>query len=49
MDILQYEDKTDLKNGLKKMWSWAQSQPDRKRKHWEIYEVEKKIYKFWLT
>ena len=47
MDILQYEDKTDLKNGLKKMWSWAQEQADRKRKHWEIYEVEKKIYKFW--
>jgi UDP-glucose 4-epimerase len=47
MELLDYEDKTDLKNGLYNMWSWAQEQPNRQRKHWEIYEVERGIYDFW--
>lgn len=47
MELLDYEDKTDLKNGLYNMWSWAQEQPNRQRKHWDIYEVERGIYDFW--
>ena len=47
MELLDYKDKTDLKIGLYNMWSWAQEQPNRQRKHWEIYEVERGIYDFW--
>ena len=47
VELLQYKDKTDLKTGLSHMWDWAQTQPNRNRKHWEVYEVEKKIYEFW--
>ena len=31
IDLLDYEDKTDLYTGLAKMWEWAQTQPNRKR------------------
>ena len=47
MELLDYEDTTDLKTGLYNMWLWAQTQPNRQRKSWEIYEVEKGIYDFW--
>ena len=47
VELLQYKDKTDLKTGLSYMWNWAQTQPNRNRKHWEVYEVEKNIYEFW--
>ena len=47
MELLDYEDITDLKTGLHNMWIWAQTQPNRQRKSWEIYEVEKGIYDFW--
>ena len=47
MELLDYEDTTDLKTGLHNMWIWAQTQPNRQRKSWEIYEVEKGIYDFW--
>ena len=46
MELLDYEDTTDLKTGLHNMWIWAQTQPNRQRKSWEIYEVEKGIYDF---
>src|SRR3989344_943413 len=45
--LLDYKDKTSLHDGLAIMWEWAQKQPDRKRKEWESYEVEKGIYSFW--
>jgi UDP-glucose 4-epimerase len=47
MKLLDYEDKTNLKDGLKTMWQWAQKQPKRKRLIWEKYELEKGIYSFW--
>jgi len=47
MRLIDYKDKTDLKTGLQAMWEWAQEQPDRQRKYWEIYEVERGIYDFW--
>jgi UDP-glucose 4-epimerase len=46
-DILLYEDKTNLKNGLTKMWDWAKKQPNRMQKKWDFYEVEKGIYSYW--
>jgi len=47
VDILGFEHKTNLKDGLTEMWKWAQSQPKRERFKWGKYEVEKGIYNFW--
>lgn len=47
IDILEFEHKTDLEEGLTKMWDWAQKQYKRKRFVWEKYELDKGLYKFW--
>lgn len=47
IDILGFEHKTDLKEGLEKMWDWVQTQPKRERFIWDDYEIEKGIYTFW--
>lgn len=47
IDILGFEHRTDLKQGLSKMWEWAQEQPKRDRFIWPEYEIEKGIYNFW--
>jgi UDP-glucose 4-epimerase len=47
IEILDYEDRTPLRDGLQKMWDWAQKQPRRERFTWHQYELEKGIYKFW--
>ena len=47
IDLLDFEHKTDLKEGLTKMWEWAKTQPVRERFIWENYELDKGIYSFW--
>ena len=47
VDILGFEYKTSLEEGLMRMWDWAQLQPMRDRFIWEDYEIEKGIYSFW--
>jgi len=47
IDILDFEHKTDLYDGLREMWSWAQQQPLRDRFIWPSYELDKGIYSFW--
>lgn len=47
IDILGFEHKTDLHEGLQDMWQWAQEQPKRGRFVWPSYELDKGIYKFW--
>lgn len=47
IDILGFEHKTTLKEGLTKMWDWAQQQPKRNRFVWENYELDNGIYSFW--
>ncbi len=47
VDILGFEYKTKLKEGLTKMWEWAKEQPMRERFVWPEYELEKGIYSFW--
>ena len=47
IDILGFEHKTDLKEGLIKMWEWSKQQPMRKRFVWENYEIDKGIYAYW--
>jgi UDP-glucose 4-epimerase len=46
-EILQFEDRTPLKDGLQKMWSWAKEQPSRKIKTFENLEVEKGFITLW--
>ena len=46
-DILGFEHKTTLKEGLIKMWDWAKIQPNRERFVWPSYELDNGIYKFW--
>ena len=47
VDILGFKHTTSLKEGLSKMWEWAQQQPNRERFHWDKYELDKGIYSFW--
>jgi UDP-glucose 4-epimerase len=45
--LLNFEHKTDLKEGILKMFEWAKTQPKREVKKWENYELEEEIYDYW--
>ena len=47
IEVLDYEQKTSLEEGLRKMWEWAKEQPDRPQYKWDNYEITKGIYSFW--
>ena len=47
IDLLGFEHKTDLKEGLTQMWDWAQKQLMRERFVWPSYELDKGIYSYW--
>jgi UDP-glucose 4-epimerase len=47
VDLLEFDHKVDLEEGLTKMWKWAKSQPSRERFVWENYELDKGLYKYW--
>jgi UDP-glucose 4-epimerase len=47
IDILGFEHKTNLEDGLRDMWEWAQTQPKRKQFVWDSYELDNGIYSFW--
>lgn len=47
VEILGYNETTDLKTGLKLMWDWAQQQPNRKQYKWENYEITNGLYSYW--
>lgn len=47
IDLLDYKENVDLKEGLSNMWEWARRQPKRERFIWSEYELEKGIYSFW--
>jgi UDP-glucose 4-epimerase len=47
VDILGFEHKTSLKEGLTEMWYWAQKQEMRERFIWSQYEIDKDIYSYW--
>lgn len=47
VDILGYEEKTNLREGLRQMWEWAKEQPGREIKRWEKYEIDKSLYSYW--
>jgi UDP-glucose 4-epimerase len=47
VELLDYQDKTPLYDGLSQMWDWAKKQPKRERFVWENYEIDNGIYSFW--
>jgi len=47
IDLLGFEHKISMKEGLTQMWEWAKQQPMRERFVWPSYELEKGIYSFW--
>ena len=47
IDILDYNMKIQLEEGINKMWKWAKGQPNRERMEWNEYELEKGIYNYW--
>ena len=47
IDLLGYNETTSLEDGLREMWEWAKTQPNRKQYKWENYEVTKGIYSYW--
>ena len=49
VELLDFDHKIDLEEGLTKMWNWAQTQPNRKRFFWGDYELNKGIYDYWKT
>ncbi len=46
IDLLDFKARTNLLEGLHKMWSWAKEQPTRPQFKWSKYELEKNIYGF---
>ena len=46
VDLLEYEDKTTLFDGLRDMWEWARHQPRRETKNMN-YEITEGIYDYW--
>jgi UDP-glucose 4-epimerase len=47
VDLLGFEHKTELYDGIKNMWEWALLQPKRKRFIWSEYEIDKGLYPQW--
>jgi len=45
--ILGYVENTTLEHGLELMWEWVKTQPKRKLKYWDSYELEKDLYSYW--
>lgn len=46
-ELLGYDEKNTLEQGITIMWDWAKQQPIRKRFEWSEFELEKGIYSFW--
>jgi len=47
IDLLGYNDKTSLIDGLTTMWNWVKTQPNRISKGFDQYELDKGLYSFW--
>lgn len=47
MEILGFEYKTSLYDGMLHMWQWAQNQPQRERFIWSKYELDTGLYPQW--
>lgn len=47
VELLDYAETIELKDGLHIMWDWAIKQPMRKQFIWDSYELDNGIYSFW--
>lgn len=47
IDLLGFEHKTPLLEGMAEMWKWAKSQPDRPKFRWKKYELDTGLYSYW--
>ena len=47
VELLNFKHEIDLEEGIKKMWLWANNQPNRERFTWPKYELNKGIYEYW--
>lgn len=45
--LLDYKETVTLEQGLRLMWEWAKTVPDRERVYWKDYELDKNIYLYW--
>ena len=46
-ELLGFEHKTNLREGIRKMWEWVLQQPSRERQVWPEYEIDEGIYPYW--
>ncbi|MDC0455984.1 NAD-dependent epimerase/dehydratase family protein [Candidatus Pelagibacter sp.] len=49
IELLGFEHKVNLEEGVAKMWEWAKKQPKRERYVWPKYELNKGIYEYWKS
>jgi len=47
VELLNFKHRTALQDGIQIMWNWAKRQPNRERRIWKQYELEKNIYNYW--
>lgn len=47
IDLLDYKEMFDVEYGLRAMYEWAKTQPDRGQYKWPEYEVNKGLYSYW--
>jgi len=47
VDLLSFEMRTSLRDGLAKMWAWARKQPYRSQMKWDRFEIEDGLYGYW--
>lgn len=45
--LLGYKETTNLEEGIRKMWEWAQVQPNRRQYKWGNYEITDGLYSYW--
>ena len=47
VQLLDFEHKIGLYEGVGLMWDWVLTQPRRERQIWDEYELDKEIYPYW--
>lgn len=47
VELLDYNEKISVYEGLKIMWEWLKEQPQRESKYFTSYELDKNMYSYW--
>lgn len=45
--LLNYKENTSFEEGVKLMWEWVKTTPDRKQIYWKEYELNNYVYSYW--